>query len=303
MTARQPFYVVGPTGSGKSDLALALAECINGAVVNADAFQIYAGIPVLTAVPSKKDRERAPHYGYERLSLDGDYNAARFAEDTGKMLLEVGEKGLVPIITGGSGLYIKALTHGLSDAPPSEPRLRKSLETLTLNQQIDWLERLDPGGLSGLGLQNPRYVSRALEITLMLGVPASRVRQQWQRPPQSPVSGIYLEWDRETLYERINQRVLGMVDGGALEEVERLPENISATAAKAIGIESIRAHLRGEIDRATMVAHIQQATRRYAKRQRTWFQRETVFTRWPMSEDISMNEQAGRVVAAFQLCS
>jgi tRNA dimethylallyltransferase len=291
MKALAPCYVVGPTGSGKSGIALELAKRWDGGIVNADAYQIYRGLSIITAGPSKEERAQVPHHLYETVGLEEDYNVARYAQEASVAIEDIQSRGKRPIIVGGNGLYIKALTHGLADSPPGDPKLREKLEALSLEQAVTWLEHVDPDGAQAMNLQNPRYVIRALEMTLLSGVPASVLKAGWQRDDPSDIVGVVITWDREALYNRINARVHDMIAQGALAEVAALPDSLSATAAKAIGIGDLQAHLRGNVTLEEAIAAIQQASRRYAKRQETWFRKETVFQRAPIGQALAVFEE------------
>ena len=284
MKETRPFYVVGPTGSGKSSIALSLAERWRGEIVNADAFQVYQGIPIITAAPSLEDRARAPHHLYEMIPLNEDYNVARYAQEAEAVIEAIQLRGRRPIVVGGSGLYLKALTHGLADTPAGEADFREALETLSEQARVTWLEKLDPVGTERMNLRNPRYVMRALEISLLSGVPASVLKSRWQRDDPTDVEGISILWEREDLYARINGRVKEMLEAGVLKEIASLPKTISGTALKAIGVREFQRHLAGEWSLDEAVTAIQQASRRYAKRQTNWFRRESVFRRVTRAE-------------------
>ncbi len=271
-SAIQPLYIVGPTASGKSGIALALARGIGGEIVNADAMQMYRGLDLLTAKPSRADRDAVPHHLYDVLDLNENCDAQRYREMALPMIAEIARRGKTPLIVGGSGLYIKALTHGLAPVPPGDAATRERLSSLTLEEQVAMLLQHDPDAARNVPLSNPRYVERALEICLLTGKPQSELRATFANMEIS-ARGIVLIWKREELYARINQRVLDMVGAGALEEVRGIGA-LSVNAEKAIGIRELRAHLTGETTLEEAVAAMQQATRRYAKRQGTWFRRE-----------------------------
>ena len=290
MAKTEPFYIVGPTGSGKSAVALALAERWHGEIINADAFQVYCGMPIVTAGPTPEETRCVPHHLYATLALSEDYNVARYERDAKLAIAKVHARGRRPIIVGGSGLYIKALTHGLGNAPPAEPVLRNALSQLLPEDKVAWLQHIDPLGAEQTNLLNPRYVSRALEITLLSGIPMSVVKERWASEGPNKPCGVFLQWDRSVLYQRINQRVQGMVATGLLSEIKALPINISATASKAIGVREIKAHLKGNLSLEEAIAQIQRASRRFAKRQLSWFKRETVFLPTPMSSATSIEE-------------
>ena len=268
-------FIVGPTASGKSALALAVAEKLGGEIVNADAFQLYAGMDILTAKPPPEDLTRVPHHLYSVLPLSDSCDAQRYHGLAMPIIADIAARGRVPIIVGGSGLYIKALTHGLSPLPAASPELRERFKQLSSAEKVAWLTLRDPDAEMTVNLRNPRYVERALEICLLTGQPQSALRQSFvQNEPQ--VNGVILDWNRDTLYDRINQRTLAMFEAGLAAEVAAL-ENLSPTAEKAIGIREVREHLTGSVPLAETIAAIQQSTRRYAKRQVTWFRRERCF--------------------------
>lgn len=268
-----PFYIVGPTASGKSALAVALAERIGGEIVNADAFQLYQGMDILTAKPDKADFQRAPHHLYGVLPLTESCDAQRYRELALPIITDIAARGRLPIIVGGSGLYIKALSHGLAPLPPTAPALRESIAKMSLEEMNQRLLALDPQAGENVPLANPRYVSRALEICLLTGRPQSELRQTFSQTDPCG-AGVVLSWDREVLYARINQRAHQMLAAGLLDEVAKLPP-LGITAAKAIGLREMQAHLAGDMSLEDATESMQQSTRRYAKRQVTWFRRES----------------------------
>eukprot|EP01031_Cornospumella_fuschlensis_P050678 gene50678-61988_t len=267
-----PFFIVGPTASGKSAVALALAERIGGEIVNADAFQLYQGMDLLTAKPPLVDRARVPHHLYDVLPITEACDAQRYREMALPVIEAIEGRGKVAIVVGGSGLYVKALSHGLAEVPRGDARLRKRLAQFSLGEKVAWLLQRDANAAENVPLRNPRYVERALEICLLTGKPQSALRRSFtDTPPQG--QGVVLHWDREVLYARINQRVIEMLAAGLLEEVRGLP-CAGLTAERAIGLREMRAHLAGESTLEEAVAAMQLATRHYAKRQMTWFRRE-----------------------------
>jgi tRNA dimethylallyltransferase len=268
----RPIYIVGPTASGKSGVSLALAERIRGEIVNADAFQIYRGLDIVTAKPSVTDRMRVPHHLFDVLDPSENCDAQRYRDLALPMLAEIAARGRTPIVVGGSGLYVKALTHGLAELPKGDEAMRARFSHLTLGEKITWLLQLDPQAGTNVNLRNPRYVERALEVCLLTGRPQSELRRTFA-DVKLDAQGVFLDWDRAQLYERINKRVIGMIGAGLLEEVRRLGP-LSDTAEKAIGIREMKQVLAGEMTLAAATEAIQQATRRYAKRQVTWFRRE-----------------------------
>ena len=275
MLPTSTIFLAGPTASGKSALALELASRLDGEIVNADAFQLYAGLEVITAKPSPADFTRVPHHLYGVLPLTEACDAQRFHDLAKPVIEEIASRGKTPLVVGGSGLYLKALTHGLAPLPQGDAEMREKLRERPLENKVAELLALDPAAAATVNLRNPRYVERALEICLLTGKPQSELRQSFQNA-QPKVRGIVLNWEREALCRRIEARTRQMFADGALEEVAALGD-MSITACKAIGIREIRDHLTGKLTREQTIEAIAIATRQYAKRQATWFRRETCY--------------------------
>jgi len=297
------FFIVGPTATGKSEIAADIAREVGAEVVSADAFQIYRGLDLLTAKPEWSMVAKAPHHLIGTVPLIEDMNAERYRRAAMRVIQEINSRGKLAIVVGGSGLYIKALTHGLAPVPPFDPKLREKLNATGLDELLSQLAGLDPETARKIDVKNRRRLTRALEICLLTGKPASAQRQRCSVPallceaqtpsgnptptktPHSeaateqltiPAGGVFVFRDREELYERINQRVEMMFECGVIEEV-RTAARMSATASQMIGLGEIRALLAGKKSLPQCIAEIQQATRRYAKRQLTWFRRQTNF--------------------------
>ena len=262
--------IAGPTASGKSAVAVELALQIGGEVINADAFQLYAGMDICTAKPTAEEQRGVPHHLLSVLPTSESCDAQRFRDLALQAVGEVLARGRWPILVGGSGLYLKALTHGLAPLPPVDEALRAELALLGKEQRIARLLELDPEAATTVALANDRYVSRALEICLQSGQPQSVLRRSWAARSEPQFMGILLQREREALYTRINQRVLDMVGAGLLAEIAALGD-LSDTAGKAIGVREMRSHLAGECSLAAAVETMQLNSRHYAKRQTTWF--------------------------------
>lgn len=272
----KPFYICGPTASGKSALALEMARKLDGEIVNADAFQLYRGLEIVSAAPPPDERALVPHHLYGVLEPTNASDAGSYMRLAEPVIREIQSRGKTPIITGGSGLYLKFLTHGPAPLPTGDPKLRAALDARPLDDLVAELQRLDPVEASRTALQNRRFVSRALEICLLTGEKASDLRDQWEtktRDISASLQGLVIQRTRPDLHARIAIRTRSMLDGGALEEIAAL-EQVSANCGKAIGFREIRSLLAGEIDRPTCEELINAATRQYAKRQETWFRRE-----------------------------
>jgi tRNA dimethylallyltransferase len=271
---RGVFFVVGPTATGKSEIAADIATELGAEVVSADAFQIYRGLDLLTAKPETRTLAKVPHYLIGTMSILDEMSAAKFRESALVAISEIHLRGKFAIVVGGSGLYIKALTHGLSRAPAGDPGLRTQLNELSLHDLQEKMRGLDPEAASKIDLKNRRRLVRAIEICLLSEQKSSGRRKEWET--DADINGVFVFHEREELYERINRRVEAMFENGVIEEVRNAGE-MSDTASKMIGLREIRELLEGKISVPQCVAAIQQATRRYAKRQLTWFRRQTNF--------------------------
>ncbi len=289
-----PLYLAGQTGCGKTAVALEIAKQLGAVeIINADAYQVYRKIETLSAAPDAAEREQCPHHLFGILDPNEECDAASFAKMARAAIADVASRA-TPLVVGGSGLYLKAITHGLAPTPKSDPALREKLEERPIEALIEEYETLDPEGAARTNLKNRRYVIRNLEICLLSGQPASMLKKEWENNAPE-LDAVYLFREREVIYERINQRTHAMIEAGVIDEIAALTD-LSQTAAKAIGIREIKAHLAGEITREEMIAQIQQTTRRYAKRQASWFKREPAFLRIEISDAESPAETAGRIL-------
>jgi tRNA dimethylallyltransferase len=287
---KRAFFIVGPTATGKSELAADVAREVGAEIVNADAFQIYRGLDLLTAKPDAATLAKVSHHLIGTMPILEEMNAERFRREALRVIEEIHARGKLAIIVSGSGLYIKALTHGLSAAPAPDPKLRAELNELMLEQLRGRLVDLDPESAGKIDLKNRRRVIRALEICLATGETIAAVADRGPRPPVAATpNGIFVFRNREELHARINQRVQAMFEKGAIEEVRAI-EEVGTTAAKTIGFREIREYLEGKMSIAQCVAAIQQATRRYAKRQLTWFRHQTSFE--PLNLSLLTQEEA-----------
>ena len=320
---KHTFFIVGPTATGKSELAADVAHEIGAEIVSADAFQIYRSLDLLTAKPDASTLAKAPHHLFGTTPLRDEMNAEKYRHAALRAIEEINSRCKLAIVVGGSGLYIKALTHGLAPLPESDPALREKLNAMSLDDLISQLVELDPETARKIDLKNRRRVVRALEICLVTGKSASAQRQQWtgdagnlrsgglqsaagaiwRSPlletawtglPASHATGVFVFRDRQELYERINQRVEMMFERGVIEEV-RTAGTTSATASQMIGLREIRELIAGNKSLPQCIAEIQQATRRYAKRQLTWFRGQTNFS--PLNLSFLTHNEAAKWIS------
>jgi tRNA dimethylallyltransferase len=293
------FFIVGPTATGKSELAADLALEVDGEIVSADAFQIYGGFDLLTAKPEALTLAKAPHHLIGTVSVSEEMNAEKYRRLATSVIGNINSRGKLAIVVGGSGLYIKALTHGLAPLPTPDPKLRDKLNAMSLDDLRLQLRELDPETARNIDAKNRRRIVGALEICLLTGKPASAQREQWVASTQDAcVTGVFVFRDREELYERINQRVAIMFNRGVIEEV-RDAGVTSATASQMIGLREVRQLLAGKKSLTQCVTEIQQATRRYAKRQLTWFRRQTNFL--PLNLSLLTHNQAVKWISLRML--
>ena len=294
---RRTFFIVGPTATGKSELAADVAREIGAEIVSADAFQIYRGLDLLTAKPDAATLAKAQHHLIGTTPLREEMNAEKYRRAASRVIDEIHSRGKLAIVVGGSGLYVKALTHRLAPLPESDPKLRERLNAMSLDELRSRLSELDSEAAGRIDMKNRRRVVRAVEICLRTGKPVSEVLagvgDSGQPGSTIPATGVFVFRDREELYARINQRVEAIFESGVIEEV-RAAREVSATASQMIGFREIRQLLNGPADAGSIsqcMAAIQQASRRYAKRQLTWFRRQTNFS--PLNLSLLTHNEAG----------
>jgi tRNA dimethylallyltransferase len=286
--------IAGPTASGKSALALRLAETLNGAIVNADSMQVYRDLRVITARPTVEDEARAPHRLYGHVDAAENYSVGRWCRDVGEVLGELADAGRVAIVVGGTGLYFKALTTGLAAVPPIPPEIRSDVRARLESEGAAALHaelaRIDPATGQRLMPNDRSRISRALEVMLTTG----RSLSDWHRegmPPlidASRVTKVFITCERAELVRRIETRFADMLQAGAFEEVRRLAArqlDPSLPAMKAHGVPWLIRHLNGEITLAAATGGAVMDTRRYAKRQLTWFRNQMKDWPWAPAEE------------------
>ncbi len=273
--------LMGPTASGKTELALTLAERLPLEIVSVDSALVYRGLDIGTAKPSAEARARVPHHLIDVAEPDEHYSAGRFCADALACIEAIHERGRIPLLTGGTMLYFRVLLDGIAPMPPADPDVRRQLEAETatggLAAMHAELARVDPAAAARIHAHDPQRVQRALEVWRLTGRPIS----EWQADRQ-PLAAPTLQLcvapgDRQRLHDRIERRFHAMLQAGLVEEVERLRARPGMDAdlpsMRAVGYRQVWQYLAGEVDHAGMVERAVVATRQLAKRQFTWLRR------------------------------
>jgi tRNA dimethylallyltransferase len=310
-TPADPLLVVilGPTASGKSALAVALAERFSGEIVSCDSVAVYRHFEIGTAKPSREDRSRVPHHLIDVAEPGETFTAGEYARQARAALREIPTRGHLPIVVGGTGLYLRALLEGLFPGPQRSDELRERLRARANEKGQDYLHRLlrrlDPEAASKIHANDAAKLIRAIEVCMATRAPMSEV---WQERGRDPLRGfrilrIGLNPPREKLYERINVRAARMFRDGLIAEtqslLQRFGDTRDVTPMHSLGYQQAQQYLRGELTLARAVTAVQQGHRNYAKRQMTWFRREPDVA-WleGFGDDATIEEQAAAMVAS-----
>ena len=274
---RNVLILVGPTASGKTAVSLSLAKELDGEIVSADSRQLYKYLTIGTAKPTIEELSSVKHFFIDILTPDQDYNASEFSKQARVVIDDILDRGKTPIVVGGSGLYIQALVDGFFDGPAADGDVREKLEerlkTGGAEKLLEELRAVDPVSASKMLPSNWKRIIRALEVLQLTGVPISSL-QQTNIPAEFTPCLVGLQWVRKTLYDRINLRVEKMLDAGLLDEVkslEKLGYAKGLNALQTVGYREAFEFLEGKITFERMKELIKQNSRRYAKRQLTWF--------------------------------
>jgi tRNA dimethylallyltransferase len=290
--------IAGPTASGKSAVALALGEEHGGTIINADSMQVYRDLRVITARPTPAEEARVPHLLYGHVDAAENYSVGHWCVDVSAAFAEVNRSRRLPIIVGGTGLYFKALTLGLSAVPPIPPeirtKLRARLDAEGIAPLYAELRNCDSAGAQRLMPNDRARVTRALEVILATGRSLTDWHRDGMKPALEPDRAvkIFLDVDRAELYRRIDARFETMLAAGALDEVRAIDRrglSPALPAMKAHGVPWLIRHVRGEIDLAAAAAEAKRDTRRYSKRQATWFRHQLPDWTW-VAADRALDE-------------
>ena len=295
MDKKKVIVICGPTASGKTALSIELAKKINGEIISSDSMQIYKDMDIGTAKPSREEMQGIPHHLIGFVEPSQRYSVAEFKKDAEKAIEEILEKGKTPIIVGGTGLYVDSLIYGIEyqDIKLDE-NYRQYLEERVQNEGLQKIyeeaKKIDPKAIEKISQNDKKRILRILEIYKATG------KNKTEQEIESRKNGIKydykvfaINWDREILYERINKRVDIMIEQGLIQEVEELLQkyNEFPTAMQGLGYKEVVEYLQGETTREEMIEKIKMETRRYAKRQITWFKKNKQ-TIWIKHNDLQM---------------
>ena len=288
MSTKTLIVVVGATGSGKTDLSLRLATHFSAPILSTDSRQVYRGIPIGTAQPTAEQLAAVEHHFIASHELTDNFNCGEYETQALARLEELFRKHDYVVAVGGSGLYIQALCEGMDDLPQADEELRKTLSERLKSEGIESLladlQRLDPTYYEQIDRQNPSRVLRAVEVCLQTGQPYSSLRTGEKRKRDFRIVKVGIDWERETLYDRINRRVDIMVDEGLEAEARAVYHLRHLNSLQTVGYREMFEYFDGTITREEAIELIKRNSRRYAKRQMTWFRRDEEI-RWFSPEE------------------
>lgn len=269
--------ILGPTASGKSDLAMEIARRVGGEILSVDSMQVYRGMDIGTAKPTAEERRQIPHHLLDLVEPDQLFTVARFVETADHVIADAAARRVPLIATGGTPLYYKALFQGLFEGPPADESLRAKLRETPGDELHRRLSEIDPVAAQRIHANDSKRLIRALEVHELTGQPISSLQKEWEAPEaRHAATWVGLAWDREALNHRINARVKAMIAAGWVQEVQQLLDRyptLSKTAAEATGYHELIEHLRGQLPLEDAIERIKIATRQLARRQMKWFRR------------------------------
>jgi len=270
--------LLGPTGVGKTEVSILLAKVLDTEIISADSMQIYKGMDIGTAKPTKEQREKVRHHMIDIVEPSESYSVGRYIEDVKPIIKNLHDRGKIPIIVGGTGLYIKAMTRGIFSGPSADWKLREELLSFEEEQKgvlYDYLRQFDPEAAQKIMPSDTRRIIRAIEVCTKTKQGISELQKKLTQPLPYEFIRIGLTRERKELYRMIEERVDEMINAGLVEEVKKmLTMNPDRTPMQAIGYKEIAMYLDGNIPLEETVMLIKRSTKRYAKRQFTWFKKE-----------------------------
>ena len=283
------FNIIGPTAIGKTSLSIKIARHFNTEIISADSRQFFKEMKIGTAVPEPQELDAVPHHFIQHISIKDKYSVGDFEKEAIIKLEDLFQQHEIAVMVGGSGLYIKAVTEGLDEFPKVDPEIRNNLNTHLEKDGIDWLQQklfiLDPEYYKTIDVQNPHRLIRALEICIQTGKPFSEFLNQEKTDRSFKTISIGLTADRELIYERINRRVDIMIENGLVKEARNLYAQRELNALNTVGYKELFKYFDGTWDLETAISEIKKNTRRFAKRQLTWFRKDDSIKWFNYNED------------------
>lgn len=305
ITDKNVLVLVGPTCSGKSSVGFLLAKELNGEIISADSRQIYKYLDIGTAKPPLEERKKVKHHFIDEVLPEHEFNAGEFSIQARQRIDNIFESCKQPLVVGGSGLYIRALIDGFFEAPSADSEIRDELYQVLHKKGalylLEELRKVDSLAASRMLPSNLHRIIRALEVYRVTGTPISELQKKNIPPDFKPVL-IGLQWERSKLYERINQRVDWMLNNGLLNEVKSLVEkgySTKITSLRTVGYQEVFQFFDGKIDFEVMVELIKRNSRRYAKRQLTWFRQDERIKWFEMSTEVNLNQISNEIIRYF----
>lgn len=278
---RRVLTIVGPTASGKSKLGIEIAKHLDTEIISTDSRQIYRELSIGTAKPSNEELNIIKHHFINNVSLIEKYDVGKFVKEAKEIINQLHSKNKIPVVVGGSGLYINSLLYGIFEGPSADNEIRIALEKEINEKGIEalliQLKNFDPETYEKIDRKNPRRIIRALEVYYLTGKPISQLQKEKHNRPEYEKLIFGLQWERKKLYERINKRVDEMIASGLIEEVKEIVDKFGEdvnVVLQTVGYKEVIEYLKGKINYDEMIELIKRNTRRYAKRQLTWFRKD-----------------------------
>lgn len=303
---RRCWFLTGPTASGKTATSLALAVRLNAEIISMDSMAVYRGLDIGTAKPNVEEQQQVPHHLIDIIEPEDEFSLADYIDHAGKAAAQIFSTGKEVLFVGGTPLYLKGLLRGIFEGPPADWDYRKQLTTAATNEAADYLHqqvaKVDPRSAEKLHPNDHRRLIRALEVYRLTGTPISVWQQQFEvATPPEQCRVFQLDWPRDQLKQRINQRVDQMLAVGWIEEVETLlasGKQLGRTAQQAVGYCEILQYFKGTLDYESLAERIKIRTHQFAKRQQTWFKSLSECRPIPMSAATSVSPLSEQILAA-----
>ncbi len=304
---RRIIVIVGPTASGKTELGINVARKLNSEIISADSRQFYKGMNIGTAKPTPEELAAVKHHFIDNLEIEENYNAGEFENEALEIIRKLHSENKIPVVVGGSGLYIQAIVDGILQNVSNDEEYRAELKKLREERGNEYiyelLKRRDPVSAAKMLPQNWKRVMRALEVLHITGKPIWQLQAEYKREDDFVIFQFGLKWERKKLYERIEQRVDKMIEQGLVEEVKQIIDNgfsKDINALNTVGYKEIIDFLEGNISLERAIELIKRNTRRYAKRQLTWFGKDERIKWFEVDENTYFTELANKIIEEIQ---